>query len=106
MSARPAYTVLVALFTDGDGGLTIALRTVRSPVIPPAAFGTPLSLTLLLLLPPFPLAGFVIAVTPAPYPAAAIGGCAVLQTLALVVTFVRLRSAPVLRGTVDPSRAA
>ncbi|MFE9098138.1 MFS transporter [Streptomyces sp. NPDC007264] len=101
-----AYTVLVALFMAGDGGLTVVLRTVRSLVIPPAAFGTTLSLTILLLLLPFPLAGVVVALTPAPYLTGAIAGCAALQALALVVTFVRLRNAPVLRGTADPRPAA
>ncbi|MEV5085810.1 transposase, partial [Streptomyces sp. NPDC056159] len=50
---------LVALFMAADGGLTVVLRTLRSQVIPPAAFGTTLSLTILLL--PFPLAGILLA---------------------------------------------
>ncbi|PZG74821.1 MFS transporter, partial [Streptomyces sp. NTH33] len=39
------YVALVALFMAADGGLTVVLRTLRSQVIPPAAFGTTLSLT-------------------------------------------------------------
>ncbi len=51
-----AYMVLIALFMAGDGGLTVVLRTLRSLVIPATAFGTTLSLTMLLLLLPFPVA--------------------------------------------------
>ncbi|MCW7940722.1 MFS transporter [Streptomyces hygroscopicus] len=100
------YTALVALFMAGDGGLTVVLRTLRSLVIPPTAFGTTLSLTILLLLLPFPVAGIVIALTPPPYLTDVIGGCAVLQALALVVTFTRLRNSPALRAGREPAPAA
>ena len=86
-----------------DGGLTVVLRTLRSLVIPHAAFGTTLSLTILLLLLPFPVAGILLAVTPPPYLTDVIGACAVLQALTLLVTFVRLRNDPVLRATADPA---
>ncbi|MEU6807486.1 MFS transporter [Streptomyces sp. NPDC046831] len=98
------YVALVALFMAADGGLTVVLRTVRSLVIPPAAFATTLSLTILLLLLPYPVAGVVLAVTPPPYLADVIGACAVLQALVLFVTFVRLRKDPALRATASSAR--
>ncbi|MFE4416272.1 MFS transporter [Streptomyces sp. NPDC056821] len=97
------YVALVALFMAADGGLTVVLRTLRSQVIPPAAFGTTLSLTILLLLLPFPIAGILLALTPAPYLTDVIRVCALLQALALLVTFIRLRNDPVLRGRTSPA---
>lgn len=105
-SSYGSYTVLVALFMAGDGGLTVVLRTVRSLIIPPAAFGTTLSLTILLLLLPFPLAGVAIALTPAPRLSDVIGACAVVQALALFATFARLRKDPMMRVTGDTGRSA
>ncbi|MGW2770262.1 MFS transporter [Streptomyces sp. NPDC001275] len=93
-----SYVTLIALFMAADGGLTIVLRTLRSQVIPPAAFGTTLSLTILLLLLPFPLAGILLALTPAPYLTDVIGACALVQALTLLVTFLRLRNDPALRA--------
>jgi hypothetical protein len=101
-----SYAILLALFMAGDGGLTVVLRTVRSLIIPPAAFGTTLSLTILLLLLPFPLAGVAIALTPPAYLTHVIGACAVVQALALFVTFARLRGEPALRVTGETARAA
>ncbi|MFE7216978.1 MFS transporter [Streptomyces sp. NPDC057611] len=97
------YVALVALFMAADGGLTVVLRTLRSQVIPPAAFGTTLSLTILLLLLPFPLAGILLALTPAPYLTDVIRVCALLQALTLLVTFIRLRNDPVLRSRTSPA---
>ncbi|MGW4044114.1 MFS transporter [Streptomyces sp. NPDC004721] len=99
-----AYVTLMALFMAADGGLTVVLRTLRSQVIPPAAFGTTLSLTILLLLLPFPLAGILLALTPPPYLNSLIGACALLQALTLLVTFLRLRNDPALRARTPPPR--
>ncbi|MFE7234696.1 MFS transporter [Streptomyces sp. NPDC057596] len=96
------YVTLIALFMAADGGLTIVLRTLRSQVIPPAAFGTTLSLTILLLLLPFPIAGILLALTPPPYLNSLIGACALLQALTLLVTFLRLRNDPALRARKPP----
>ncbi|MFE4423066.1 MFS transporter [Streptomyces sp. NPDC056817] len=98
------YVTLIALFMAADGGLTIVLRTLRSQVIPPAAFGTTLSLTILLLLLPFPLAGILLALTPPPYLNSLIGACALLQALTLLVTFLQLRNDPALRARTPPPR--
>ncbi|MFD4973055.1 MFS transporter [Streptomyces sp. NPDC058424] len=98
------YVTLIALFMAADGGLTIVLRTLRSQVIPPAAFGTTLSLTILLLLLPFPLAGILLALTPPPYLNSLIGACALLQALTLLATFLQLRNDPTLRARTPPPR--
>ncbi|MGV9564844.1 MFS transporter [Streptomyces sp. NPDC003480] len=102
-SSYAGYTALVALFMAADGGLTVVLRTLRSLSIPPAVFGTTLSLTILILLLPFPVAGVVLAVTPPRYLTDVMGTCAVVQGLTLLVTFVRLRHDRVLRATADPA---
>ncbi len=96
-----SYTILVAIFMAGDGGLTVVLRTVRSLVIPSTALGATLSLTMLILLLPFPAAGVIVALTPPPHLGRAVLVCAVLQAVALVVTFTSLRSAPALRLVAD-----
>ncbi|MFH9982496.1 MFS transporter, partial [Streptomyces sp. NPDC017179] len=83
---------------------TVVLRTLRSQVIPPAAFGTTLSLTILLLLLPFPVAGILLALTPPPYLDNLIGACALLQALTLLLTFMRLRDDPALRARTSPPR--
>lgn len=98
-----SYMTLIALFMAADGGLTVVLRTVRSELIPSAAFGTTLSLTILLLLLPFPIAGILLALTPAPYLTDVIRVCALLQALTLLVTFIRLRNDPALRARTSPA---
>ncbi|MEU2556809.1 MFS transporter [Streptomyces sp. NPDC013313] len=98
------YVTLMALVMAADGGLTVVLRTLRSQVIPPAAFGTTLSLTILLLLLPFPLAGILLALTPPPYLDLLIGACALLQALTLLVTFLRLRNDPTLRARTSATQ--
>ncbi|KPH97547.1 major facilitator superfamily MFS_1 [Actinobacteria bacterium OK074] len=99
-----AYVVVMAVFMAGDGGLTVVLRTLRSLLIPPAAFGTTLSLTILLLLLPFPVAGLLVALTPVPLLGHVIAVCAVLQAVALSATFLRLRSDPAMSRTVGADR--
>jgi hypothetical protein len=96
-SSYLGYVALVSVFMAADGGLTIVLRTLRSQVIPPAAFGATLSLTILLLLLPFPLAGVLLALTPAPHLADTLRASALLQALTLLVTFARLRNDPAVK---------
>ncbi|MFF2189708.1 MFS transporter [Streptomyces sp. NPDC058155] len=91
------YLVLVAVLMAGEGGLTVVLRTLRSHLIPAPVFGATLALTILLLLAPFPLAGLLVAVLPPDRLGHALGICAVVQALALTVTFARLRTLPGLR---------
>ncbi|MFD6989341.1 MFS transporter [Streptomyces sp. NPDC059943] len=92
-----AYLVLVAVFMAGEGGLTVVLRTLRSHLIPAPVFGATLALTILLLLAPFPLAGLLVAAVPPDRLGHALGVCAVVQALALALTFARLRTLPGLR---------
>ena len=101
-----AYAALMALFMAGDGGLTVVLRTLRSLLIPPAVFGSTLSMTILLLLLPFPLAGILVALTPITALGNVIAVCAALQAVALGLAFVRLRTDPVLRTPGKPAQAA
>ncbi|MFF3144743.1 MFS transporter [Streptomyces sp. NPDC057927] len=100
-----AYVVLMALFMAGDGGLTVVLRTLRSLLIPAAVFGSTLSLTILLLLLPFPLAGIVVALTSPWALDYVIAVCAALQAVALGLAFLRLRTDPVLRTPGKPAQA-
>ncbi|MBO4252700.1 MFS transporter [Streptomyces griseorubiginosus] len=96
-----SYTILVAIFMAGDGGLTVVLRTVRSVIIPSTALGATLSLTMLILLLPFPAAGVLVALTPPAHLGRVLMACAVVQAVALIVTFTRLRKAPALRLVAD-----
>ncbi|MHB9857209.1 MFS transporter [Streptomyces sp. YIM S03343] len=93
-----AYAVLVALFMAADGGLTVVLRTLRARLVPPAVFGSTLSLTILLLLLPFPVAGIAVALTPPPQLGTVVAVCAALQAVALSLAFLRLRVDPVLHA--------
>ncbi|MEU3339390.1 MFS transporter [Streptomyces sp. NPDC006668] len=96
-----SYTILVAIFMAGDGGLTVVLRTVRSVIIPSTALGATLSLTMLILLLPFPAAGVLVALTPPAHLGRVLMACAAVQAVALVITFTRLRKAPALRLVAD-----
>ncbi|WP_128379390.1 MFS transporter [Streptomyces cavernae] len=108
LSQAPTYTtyaVLMALFMAGDGGLTVVLRTLRSLLIPPAVFGSTLSLTILLLLLPFPIAGIMVALTPPSALDHVIAVCGALQAVALALAFLRLRADPVLRTADSQAQA-
>ncbi|MFF9203815.1 MFS transporter [Streptomyces sp. NPDC014986] len=83
----PAYLTLIAVFMAGDSVLAVVLRTLRSHLIPAEVFGSTLSVTVLLLLLPYPLAGALMAVVdPAAIPTL-ITVCAVLQCLGLACAF-------------------
>ncbi|MFE0055333.1 MFS transporter [Streptomyces sp. NPDC059003] len=93
-----AYLVLIAVLMAGEGGMTVVLRTLRSHLIPQQVFGATLSLTILLLLIPFPLAGALVATVPPALLGHVITACAVLQALGLGLAFVRLRTLPGLHA--------
>ncbi|MEU1073603.1 MULTISPECIES: MFS transporter [unclassified Streptomyces] len=93
-----AYLVLIAVLMAGEGGMTVVLRTLRSHLIPASVFGATLSVTILLLLLPFPLAGVLVASVPPALLGHVITACAVLQALGLLTAFSRLRTLPVLRA--------
>lgn len=88
-----SYLVLIAVFMAGEGGMTVVLRTLRSHLIPPDVFGSTLSLTILLLLAPFPIAGVLVAAVPPALLSHVVTGSAALQALGLCVAFTRLRTA-------------
>lgn len=94
-----AYLALIAVLMAGEGGMTVVLRTLRSRLIPADVFGATLSLTILLLLLPFPLAGVLVAVVPPAQLGHVLTGCAVLQAAGLFTAFARLRATPALRTT-------
>lgn len=88
----PEYVVLIAVLMAGEGGLTVVLRTLRSHLIPPEVFGSTLSLTILLLLVPFPAAGLLVAVVPPAQIGNAVTVTALMQALGLFTAFARLRT--------------
>nr|WP_308119142.1 MFS transporter [Streptomyces sp. JJ38] len=86
------YLLLIAVLMAGEGGLTVVLRTLRSHLIPPDVFGSTLSLTILLLLLPFPAAGLLVAAVPPAQLGHAITAAALVQALGLATAFARLRT--------------
>ncbi|MGE7384208.1 MFS transporter [Streptomyces sp. NPDC004126] len=103
LAAADTYTtflVLVALLMAGEAGMTVVLRTLRAHLVPAEVFGSTLSLIILLLLAPFPLAGALVALTPPDLLGHAITACAVLQAAGLAVSFAKLRTHPATRRTV------
>lgn len=100
LAAAHTYTlflVLVALLMAGEAGMTVVLRTLRAHLVPAEVFGSTLSLIILLLLAPFPLAGALVALTPPALLHHAITACAVLQAAGLAVSFTKLRAHPATR---------
>ncbi|MFE5518416.1 MFS transporter [Streptomyces virginiae] len=100
LAAADTYTtflVLVALLMAGEAGMTVVLRTLRAHLVPAEVFGSTLSLIILLLLAPFPLAGALVALTPPGLLGHVITACAVLQAAGLAVSFAKLRTHPATR---------
>ncbi|MFE6979243.1 MFS transporter [Streptomyces sp. NPDC057682] len=92
------YLVLVAALMAAEGGMSVVLRTVRSRLIPAAGqFGSALSVSILILLLPFPLAGILTALTPPCALGYVITACAALQAIGLAWAFTQLRTDPSLR---------
>ncbi|MGW2594916.1 MFS transporter [Streptomyces sp. NPDC001515] len=92
------YLVLVAALMAAEGGMSVVLRTVRSRLIPAAGqFGSVLSVSILILLLPFPLAGILTALTPPGALGYVITACAALQAIGLAWAFTQLRTDPSLR---------
>ncbi|AQS65746.1 MFS transporter [Streptomyces pactum] len=83
----PAYLILAALFLAGDSVLAVVLRTLRSHLIPAEVFGSTLSVTVLILLVPYPLAGVLMAVVEPGAIRTVITICAALQCLGLLSAF-------------------
>ncbi|MEV3898246.1 MFS transporter [Streptomyces anulatus] len=92
------YLLLIAVLMAGEGGMVVVLRTLRSHLIPADVFGSTLSVTALLLLAPFPVAGLLVGAVPPDHLGHAITGAAILQALGLATAFTRLRTLPGLRA--------
>lgn len=92
------YLLLIAVLMAGEGGMVVVLRTLRSQLIPADVFGSTLSVTALLLLAPFPVAGLLVAAVRPDHLGHAITGAAILQALGLATAFTRLRTLPGLRA--------
>ncbi len=97
------FLVLTAVLMAGEGGMTVVLRTLRSHLIPEQVFGATLSITILIMLLPFPLAGVLVALTPASALGHVLTACAVLQAIGLISAFWRLRREPAMRDHRQPS---
>ncbi|MFE7623031.1 MFS transporter [Streptomyces sp. NPDC057509] len=95
------YTVAVAGVMAGEGALTVVLRTLRSRLIPAAAFGSTLAVTILLVLVPLPLAGALVALVPPAGLPHLLLACAALQGLVLGACFAGLRRH---RAACEPHR--
>jgi hypothetical protein len=85
------YTTAVAVVMAAEGAMTVVLRTLRSRLIPPAAFGSTLAVTIILMLVPLPTAGALIATVPASALPRLLLTCSVLQGLVLAACFAGLR---------------
>lgn len=85
----PAYLILTAVFMAGDSVLTVVLRTLRSQLIPAEVFGSTLSVTVLILLLPYPLAGILMATVDPATLHTVITVSAVLQCLGLACALTR-----------------
>ncbi|MFD7866965.1 MFS transporter [Streptomyces sp. NPDC059783] len=105
--ALPLYTVLVALLMAAEGVMGVVLRTMRVHLIPAHAFGSTLSVTVLLVVAPMPAAGLLVAAVPAPLLPGLVACCALLQATALALCFVGLRhhmvSAPRTSSSKEPA---
>ncbi|WP_443047968.1 MFS transporter [Streptomyces sp. H39-S7] len=86
-----AYVAAVAVLMAAEGALTVVLRTLRSRLIPARAFGSTLSVTIILVLLPLPLAGVLVAIVPSGSLPHLLLVCAVLQSIVLGACFTGLR---------------
>ncbi|MFE0773321.1 MFS transporter [Streptomyces sp. NPDC058861] len=96
------YTALIALLMAAQGVLGVVLRTVRARLIPVHAFGSTLSVTVLLIVAPMPAAGLLVAAVPVRLLPALAACCALVQAAALAWCFTGLRRHPV---SVPPAPA-
>ncbi|MEU0942510.1 hypothetical protein ABZ379_06895 [Streptomyces canus] len=81
------YAVTIGALMAGEGALTVILRTLRVRLIPAAVFGSTLSVTIVLVVVPMPVAGALVAVLPAGALPGLLVACAVLQGAAMALAF-------------------
>ncbi|MFB7597564.1 MFS transporter [Streptomyces sp. NPDC056160] len=97
------YAVTIGVLMAGEGALTVVLRTLRARLIPAAVFGSTLSVTIVLVVLPMPVAGALVAVLPAGTLPGLLLACAVLQGAAMALAFRGLWHH---RASYTPSRTA
>ncbi|MFD3424239.1 MFS transporter, partial [Streptomyces decoyicus] len=81
------YAVTIGVLMAGEGALIVVLRTLRARLIPASAFGSALSVTIVLVVIPMPVAGLLVAALPTPALPALLLSCAVLQGVAMTAAF-------------------
>jgi hypothetical protein len=81
------YAVTIGVLMAGEGALTVVLRTLRARLIPAHVFGSTLSVTIVLIVVPMPVAGALVAVLPTGALPMLLLVCAVLQGLAMALAF-------------------
>ncbi|MFD8609392.1 MFS transporter [Streptomyces sp. NPDC059631] len=81
------YAVTIGVLMAGEGALTVVLRTLRARLIPAEVFGSTLSVTIVLVVVPMPVAGALVAVLSAGALPTLLLVCAVLQGLAMALAF-------------------
>lgn len=99
------YTAGVALLLGADAVMTVVLRTLRARLIPPRGSGATLSVTVVAVLLPFPLAGALVAAVPASGLPVLLTACALVQITVLAAAFAGLRRHHAdLAAPVEPLR--
>ncbi|MEJ8654804.1 MFS transporter [Streptomyces sp. MS1.AVA.3] len=83
VSSFAAYAAAIGLLMAGEGALTVVLRTLRTRLIPAQVFGATLSVTILLVVIPIPLAGLLVAALPATSVSALLLACSGLQAVVM-----------------------
>ncbi|MFK0154230.1 MFS transporter [Streptomyces sp. NPDC090493] len=96
------YAVAIGVLMAGEGALTVVLRTLRARLIPAAVFGSTLSVTIVLVVVPMPVAGALVAVLPAGALPCLLLACSVLQGAAMALAF---RGLWCHRASYAPSRS-
>lgn len=82
-----SYAVTIGVLMAGEGALTVVLRTLRARLIPAAVFGGTLSVTIVLIVIPMPVAGALVAALPAGRLPALLLICSAAQAFAMAVAF-------------------
>lgn len=81
------YAAGIGVLMAGEGALTVVLRTLRARLIPAAVFGSTLSVTIVLIVVPMPVAGALVAVLPPTSLQALLLACALLQGVVMAFAF-------------------
>ncbi|MCX4515727.1 ATP-grasp domain-containing protein [Streptomyces sp. NBC_01619] len=86
-----SYAVAIGVLMAGEGALTVVLRTLRSRLIPADDFGSTLSVSIVLIVIPMPVAGALVAALPSTALPALLLVCSTLQGIAMALAFRGLR---------------